>query len=741
MKPFLPLILLVFSLTAGAQSKISPAGRLVLEKYHLSLSQEFDTDNNPIRSHASDKVPEAVGVLVSLSPGATAEDLAERGFSVSSDLGSVALLNVAINRIEELAELEEVVSVSFGETANVYLDLARQASEVTPVQEGFSYNGFTVSFDGTGVVVGMMDKGLDANHINFKNDAGRSRIQRLYHMTGTDGAYRTYNSMTISSFRTDDQSSSHATHVAGIMGGSYNGPGTYISMASPEGGSTPVLVRNGGSVPYYGVATGSDLVLACSSSLSLVNIIQGVTNIIEYAEQQGQPAVVNLSLGSTYGPHDGTDNYTRALSELGTRGIICMSAGNDGDVNMSLARTFTATNTSLKTSIENNTANGIVDIWGSDDKPMTVTWGIYNTATASLTEIIKVTAAGESFTTAGNTGFSSYFNGAITVMSNVDPNNNRFNVYCNLSVTPKSSASSRYLVLIVDGTSGQTCNVYGSSNTQTPITFSRNNLTGYSAGSPANSINGSACGNNILSVGSYTTRNVWPVLGANDAGGAYQFTGNFPVDGISPFSAYGTAFDGTKLPLVCAPGAAIISSISSYADISPDQASARVASGNRTNYWGEMQGTSMSCPYVTGTIALWLQACPSLDYGQVLDVINNISTYSALSMRPKARWGAGTINARKGIEYILKNYAAIGSVWEDDEARFMVTPSGTGYDVALAGESSFKVTVYDLQGRPVASSQGRDGSATVDTSALSAGVYIVKVDAASTSISRKITVR
>ena len=124
-----------------------------------------------------------------------------------------------------------------------------------------------------------------------------------------------------------------------------------------------------------------------------------------------------------------------------------------------------------------------------------------------------------------------------------------------------------------------------------------------------------------------------------------------------------------------------------------------------------------------------------------MEVINNTSTYSPLLMRPKDRWGAGTINAQKGIEYILTNHAAIGSVWEDDEARFLVTPNGAGYDVTLAGEAQFEVKVVDLQGRAVASARGADGSASVETSTLTPGIYIITVNAPSATLSRKIQVR
>ena len=123
-----------------------------------------------------------------------------------------------------------------------------------------------------------------------------------------------------------------------------------------------------------------------------------------------------------------------------------------------------------------------------------------------------------------------------------------------------------------------------------------------------------------------------------------------------------------------------------------------------------------------------------------MEVINNTSTYSALTMKG-GRWGAGKINALEGAKYVLDHFAAIGSVWEDDEARFMVTPNSAGYDVTLAGEAQFEVKVVDLQGRAVASARGADGSASVETSTLTPGIYIITVNAPSATLSRKIQVR
>ena len=153
-----------------------------------------------------------------------------------------------------------------------------------------------------------------------------------------------------------------------------------------------------------------------------------------------------------------------------------------------------------------------------------------------------------------------------------------------------------------------------------------------------------------------------------------------------------------------------------------------------------MNGTSMSCPFVTGTIGLWLQADPTLTYDRVMDVINSTSTYESFSMgRNKARWGAGKIDALKGIQYVLDNRAAIGDVWADADERLIVTATADGYEVYMAGAADITATLYDLQGRPVASARGTDGTATVSASSLQSGIYILRASTSTASLSRKVT--
>ena len=267
-------------------------------------------------------------------------------------------------------------------------------------------------------------------------------------------------------------------------------------------------------------------------------------------------------------------------------------------------------------------------------------------------------------------------------------------------------------------------------------------IAGYSVGSPAGSISDDACGENVVSVGAYVTRNAFGPLSGK--GGNYSYWNGVQVGDIASFSSYGTNYQGDKLPIVAGPGWGIISSYSRYyinsGKAKAGDMSASAQNGNNTDYWGQMSGTSMSCPFTTGTVALWLQAEPTLTIDQIKDVLKNSSTYDALSMGTE-RWGYGQLDALKGTQYILQKYAANGAVWEDDNQRLVVSFNGSGYDVTMAGEAQFTVTVYDIQGRPVATARGLDGQASVTTSELTPGVYVLAAQGASSRLTRKVTVR
>lgn len=735
---FLLMASVITPATTYAQSKISGVGRMELAKYKQTRAERIRTMG--VDAADTCQVP-VTGAIVSLVQGYDAAYLTGEGYDVTADFGTTALVRLPISEIETLAGLEGVRSLSFGGKKRMKLNYARQSSTVDVAHSAITHNGSSKSFTGHGVIVGLMDTGLDPNHINFNKQDGTSRVKKLWHFDSSDGSCLEYTDATIRQFATDDSTETHATHVAGIMAGGYNGTGTFAHIDSPDG---KTVSQNTGNIPYYGVATGADLAMSCGE-LYNENILQGLHNIVTYAKAQGKPVAINLSLGDNGGPHDGSDEFSQTLAEIGKDAIVCISSGNEGDLNMSLRKTFTATDKSVKTFVIYNQdlgaalIDGYIDIWASDERPLTVTLHNFSVSGSTSTKILQTTKAGQSLNTTG--AKAKFKSGIIKMESNIDVNNGRYNVL--IDCTNLKTSGNR-LVVEVSGAAGQTVDMYFnagesvcefSDNTMSPSTSTR---SGYTAGTPDQSINGMACGDNVIAVGAYTSRSTWGDLDGYSASFS-ESTGTH-----TSFSSYGTDTYGNTLPHVCAPGSALVSSYSrryvakgkEYETASDMTASAR--NGSTTDYWGAMQGTSMACPFMTGTVALWLEADPTLTHSDILDVIEHSSSSDSYTAAAPMRFGHGKLDAAQGLNYILQRTAAIGAISPDPAQGFVITSSRTEQRVAHPDISTFTLYLSDTQGRTVATAHTDHGTAAIATSGMSRGIYILTVTSDSASKSIKI---
>lgn len=713
---------------AQGQNKLSIDALDFLYNYRQERAAIMSADGR-------DTAPEPeLGVIASLADGFTAADLEAAGFRVISDLGISAIVQLTPSEVDRLTALEAVRSVTFGGKKRTNLDFARVSGGVAEAHDGLEINGERLTFTGKGVLVGLFDSGLEANHINFSDANGKTRFQRVWHYANSYNTVpTTYTSSTVSKFRTDNSYETHATHVAGILCGSYKGNGNY-AYTSTATARTPTM-RTNSPIPYCGVATEADLAFGVGV-LGDPMIIHGVDKIISHGESYGLPVVVNLSLGSNLGPHDGTDDYTASLNELGKRAIICMSAGNEADMDMSYSKRFSEGDLSFKTFLApmSGVSSGIdapFEVWSEDATPVTVTLATYRKTDGATTRVATNSSAEVRFNTM--TGMTS---GAGKLTSGIDAASGRY--YVRMTPTSEIATSSNfYFSITVSGNAGKKAVIYygGYGN------FKSNNVEGYVSGNADESINTSAAADNIISVGSYTTRKFFGILG--DSNETYG-TAGFNVGTIAAYSSYGTRPDGTPLPTVLAPGSSIVSSISSYfatAAGATSQMTGSATNGGSTYYWGVEDGTSMASPFAAGVIALWLQADPTLNVDDVKKIIAETSTNDTYTRaRPEAS-GAGKINAAAGLRYILENNAAIGTVTDDQQNRVLITVTGGSLEVVAGGEADFTITLHDLQGRCTATAPGHDAKATLDTSGYAPGMYIVTVKGQNVNMSRKVMIK
>ena len=713
-------ILLCVALSAFSQDKLDLYGKQIMARYN-NVALKSNTINTSTLSEVNDL--DRVSLILVLNEGTNIHDIISENDEVEilGQRSNMAIVSAPISIVDKLTRIDAVKRVCFAKKADSKLDEARKTANVDFCHSG---TGFENGYNGSGVVVGLFDEGIDPNHVTFMNSNMEStRVKCLWHYEG-DGAYVLYDEEDeLSKFSTDNAYSTHGTHVAGILTGAYNGNA------------------------YYGLAPNADIAIACGD-LYETNILLGVENIIEYAKSQIKPAVVNLSLGINIGAHDGSDYFSKYLTELGKEAIICMSAGNEGNVPIVLSKTFTDDDTQIKSFVVENYSSGLyygnIDVWSDDNTVFSAIPVVYDitadTVVYKMPSIDNCTngvyvysgnyAFGNGVQTIENDNFSKAFNGYIGYYSSISPDNGRYEVLWTFDLSNATGNDGRYALAIeVTGTPGQRVDVYSDGYT---TEFDKKNKNGWDECNFNGTINSMACGENIIVVGAYNSRSQYERIDGKIYG-----IQNMTVGDISEFSSYATLVDGRQLPHICAPGSLIVSSVSNhyvansvYDGIynSYTEFAAQATLNGRTDYWEVMQGTSMSSPFVAGAVALLLEADPELQFNEVLQIIQETAeqdSYVTNSSNP-VQWGAGKINVYKALCQAIESKAGILNV-DKSSKGMMIEPIGRKQYRLLIPESSSTATLYNMSGMPVISTQTEDNVLNIDAGNVDCGVYILVV--------------
>ncbi len=455
---------------------------------------------------------------------------------------------------------------------------------------------------GQGVVIGIVDTGIDPHHPAF---AGR--ILRVWDQTVSgpgvpEGGYGVERVGPAIAAVRDRQG--HGTHVAGIAAG-----------------EDPV---------YRGVAPGAELVIV-KTTLQDAHIADGVRYAFRVAAELGRPAVVNLSLGGHIDAHDGSDSLSQIIDDESSPGrIVCCAAGNEGDDNIHAQ--ITVKKGTIRTASFRVPSSGAVDgVLGA------VLNGWYPGA-----DRVEVSIQSPG-------GFKTPFQAPAAppappgrvydlpdaqvhvITPGPDPVNGDHNFWIEVHhpTSPSLPATAGLWRLRLRGltaSSGDTHVWVQDNSARYDVFFTGGAVRdAFKIGAP-----GAATG--AVTVGAYTTRVSW-----EDLGGTWRETG-FDLDTIASFSSEGPARGGAPKPDLAAPGAMIAAAQSADALIHPAYV---VAPGFRMD-----AGTSMATPFVAGIVALLLERDPLLDPDAVkahLKAHSRIPGRAAGTFDPK--WGFGLIDA------------------------------------------------------------------------------------------------
>lgn len=624
MKKFFALLLVVgMGFIANAQVSMSPCMR--------SRVMQAGTDDK-------------IEAFVTADDAAIAT-LERSGMKVDSRLGDMAIVTGSREAMGRATRVKGVRAIEKPRRVHLHCDSSRSYTHADMLLQG---RGFEMPYDGSGIVVGLIDCGIDYKHMAFKDASGNSRIKRVYHPADKSGPGVVVDGVTlegreyttpqeIASLTTDDKTMGHGTHTAGIAAGTTVGK-------------------------YGGMAPGAELVMVGipNTELEMVNVVRGVLYIATYAASVGKRCVINMSLGSHDGPHDGTGSLQQYMEYLNKRygTIFVLSSGNEGKLPLYLNKKFTSSSTTLSTVMMTATVNSsCIYAYSRDDSPLSVSFSLYDGATGT----IKATSgkfAVDSLVDIGKIpGFENQLNGTVELNQGVDGGKYQLIMVNNVNAMNYYSK----LAFTIHGLPGGEVDVWDSN---TDANFSDCDLAGYSEGTSEGSYSDMATGDYCISVGAMAAREVYPV-------GNRNYTTGYSLGDVAQFSSYGTDVNGMVHPFVMAPGVSVVSSVSSYNCSKSSYSQRSTDAGGASHYWYVKSGTSMSAPCVSGIVALWLQACPTLTLEQIKEAIVETAIHHT-DGNPK-RGANGEINAYDGLEYILEHFSTLagdvnadGSVDIDD---------------------------------------------------------------------------
>lgn len=739
---------LALSLAASAQSKFDGQSLAAISHYLEAKANPASNLVKPVDipfeiTRTARGAEAQAGVIIILEPGYSFDIIESAGLKIESTLGGdMCVATGSLDDIIALNDLEGVKSLSFGGKADPTMNVARSSSYITEVQAG---TNIYQAYKGTGVVCGIYDSGIDPNHINFYDaDFKKLRVKTVNYFTGNSGGCESYTTENrIASFTTDSKSGTHGTHTLGCMTGAFCLKGnSAASTGRPTGiaavmnsTNTGVTALSSTANPYYGSAPDADIYVNCGA-LYDANIIAGLGRAVDYAKSKGQPLVFNLSVGSISGPHDGSDAIGQALERAGEYGIVCIAAGNDGEENISIQKTLTATDKEVKTFLNFPTnSQGMVDIYGSTSQKFSLTIAIADKTTGAIIYRSKYDKSGTTYLTTKEYTNPSYdhaaaFDNAFTksnlqiTISDAPNGRHAAHIYYDLNASNLNSDRNMVIAFIVEGESGQRIDMTnrvtsGSAN------FASNNLTGWSNGTNDFTISSMACGKNLIVVGSWTSRVKWPTVGRQ----VYSYTSasNLTEDQVSPFTSFGVTWDGRSLPDLCAPGAAVVSSYNSYYSSSSSYDVCRYTYKDRTYVWQAEQGTSMATPVLAGAVATWLEAKPTLNVDEVREILK--STAQPLSGGNAIQRGAGKLDAYTGLKKVLE-MDEVKEIKSDNDLIFS-NLGGNMYEV-FNSAGNINVAVYSLSGIQVLNVSTSGNTQSLDLSKLSKGIYLVNINGAET---------
>lgn len=604
-----------------------------------------------------------INLLVKGDKDAVAAVTEQAGGYFKYSYAGISAVRIPVANLEQFLAEDAVIRV---ENADVPVTLMNDTSKITShILEVHNGAGSLPSpYKGNGVVVGVIDDGIDLEHEDFKKANGDTRIRFLWdqsinNQSGPYGYGREWTELDINAGNSTHQERttafSHGTHVAGTAAGNGNATGKFIGMA-PE--SDLIIVR-------------FDF-----NRVFLSSILDAVDYVFKKADAMGKPCVINASLGTYFGSRDAKDFAAQLidalLEETNGRAMVC-AAGNAGQHKFHLGYNVTADTSFTWFRFNSNPGAGDIyfQLWSdtADFKDVWFSFGANdpNNAFADLGRIqfLSVDSSYQGVEITGSLIKNFTLNSGINFIGNVS--------------TQLTVSEGRYLYEAIiqpnnsshlwrfETTGSGRIDVWSSKKlmntadmvyTGLPDAVTYPNIVYYKEPDTMQSIVSSYnASEKVISVGNYNNRGYYVDVYGDTIRSPFTvgaiYVDNDPVRENNLGSSYGPTRDGRTKPDISAPGTFVISS--GNAQFISDA----INSGNPANFQKVAEGgkhfrnngTSMASPSVAGAVALYLEKNPTADWREVKDALLLSAFQDGFTGSvPNNAYGYGKLNALAALE-------------------------------------------------------------------------------------------
>jgi subtilisin family serine protease len=581
---------------------------------------------------------------------------------------------------EEIAALPNGVIAHFAPPRRPLLNLANNW-----IKAGVARNLSGLS--GKGVVVGIVDTGFDPRHPDFRDADGKTRVawvldlsrnptgkhpdlERSFACDSSESPCAVFSAAELDDMIAADSkflprdAFGHGTHVASLAAGNgrSTNPPKYSGVA-PD--ATLVIVR----------VTRSD-----SGSIFDPDVVLATRFIFDRADALAMPAVVNLSLGSDFGGHDGSAALERSLGtfvgdDAPGRAIV-VAAGNSAGVYSNISKSYPGpfgihTEVHVPRASEVHVPILTPPVAGGTTRASVFVWIASRPGDALRVglddadgEVVPVLGPGESGSVERDGLTASVLNqdsgesspipagvpGAVVVLDGSWPSGETFAV----RLEGRGSAS-----LWVQSEGDLTPGASG-----TGALFPRALKEG-TIGIPAT-------GADLIAVGATLNRSSW--VDRNGLAVRIESFGSLEPkdDSAAFFSGVGPNALGTIKPDISAPGAFVIGAMSVLVDPALSGGKGLFA-GTATcgeqkhclvvdDFHAVTSGTSMAAPMAAGVIALLLEKDPTLTQRRLLALLQAGARRAGGDVPNKQQLGPGVLNAQGSLEALDADPTALAGV-------------------------------------------------------------------------------